>query len=129
MRTATQGTFTYARMQQLAKTDSAMAKRLDAFDHRVLEELYDVEKDPDCLKNLIADSARKNDVTELRSTLEKWMEKTGDPVLDVFRHREDRSIREEYMKKAEQESADRGSRAARKANKGGKRAGRRVEAD
>ena len=46
MRTATQGTFTYARMEQLAKTDTAMAKRLDAFDHRVLEELYDVEKDP-----------------------------------------------------------------------------------
>jgi N-sulfoglucosamine sulfohydrolase len=129
MRTATQGTFTYARMQQLAKTDTAMAKRLDAFDHRVLEELYDVENDPDCLTNLIDDSAHKNDVAELRATLEKWMEKTGDPVLDVFRHRDDLAVREAYMKKIEQESPERGSRAARKAGKGGKRAARRAEAD
>jgi len=33
------------------------------------------------------------------------------------------------MKKVEKESADRGSRADRKANKNGKRTGRRVEAD
>ncbi len=59
MRTATQGTTTYARMQQLAKTDPAMARRLDTFDHRVLEELYDVEHDPDCLKNLIHDPAQE----------------------------------------------------------------------
>ena len=129
MRTATQGTFTYARMQQLAKTDKAMADRLDAFDHRVLEELYDVEKDPDCLKNLIDDPARKDDVAELRKVLEQSMEKTGDPLLEVFRHRDDAALREAYMKKVEKESADRGSRAERKANKGGKRAGRRTDAD
>jgi N-sulfoglucosamine sulfohydrolase len=131
MRTATQGTFTYARMEQLAKTDKAMAARLDAFDHRVLEELYDVEKDPDCLKNLIDDPARKGDVAELRNVLEQWMVKTGDPLLDVFRQRNDVSVREAYMKKVEKESADRGSRADRKAAKGnaGKRARKKVEAD
>jgi N-sulfoglucosamine sulfohydrolase len=129
MRTATQGTFTYARMQQLAKTDKAMADRLDAFDHRVLEELYDVEKDPDCLKNLIDDPAHKEDIAELRTVLEQSMEKTGDPLLEVFRHRNDAAFREAYMKKVEKESADRGSRAERKANKSGKRAGRRAEAD
>jgi len=129
MRTATQGTFTYARMQQLAKTDKTMADRLDAFDHRVLEELYDVEKDPDCLKNLIDDPAHKKDVAELRKVLDQSMEKTGDPLLEVFRHRDDAALREAYMKKVEKESADRGSRADRKANKNGKRTGRRVEAD
>ena len=129
MRTATQGTFTYARMQQLAKTDKAMADRLDAFDHRVLEELYDVEKDPDCLKNLINEPAHKADLGELRAVLEQWMEKTGDPLLEVFRHRNDVAVREAYMKKVEKESAARGSRAERKANKGGKRGGRRAEAD
>jgi N-sulfoglucosamine sulfohydrolase len=129
MRTATQGTFTYARMQQLAKTDKEMAKRLDAFDHRVLEELYDVEKDPDCLKNLIDDPSHKNDVAELRKVLEQWMVKTGDPLLDVFRQRDDVAFREAYMKKVEKESTDRGSRADRKAAKGGKRARKKVEAD
>lgn len=129
MRTATQGTFTYARMQQLAKTDKTMADRLNAFDHRVLEELYDVEKDPDCLKNLIDDPAHKDDVAELRRVLEQSMEKTGDPLLEVFRHRNDAALREAYMKKVEKESAERGSRADRKASKGGKRAVRRAEAD
>jgi N-sulfoglucosamine sulfohydrolase len=129
MRTATQRTFTYARMQQLAKTDKAMAKRLDAFDHRVLEELYDVDKDPDCLKNLIDDPKHKDDVAELRNVLEKWMVKTGDPLLDVFRQRDDIAVREAYMKKVEKESADRGSRAGRKAANGGRRARKKVEAD
>src|SRR4029078_4480630 len=114
MRTATQGTFTYARMQQLAKTDKAMADRLDAFDHRVLEELYDVEKDPDCLKNLIDDPAHKYDVAQLCGVFEQSMEKSGDPLLEVFRHRNDVALREAYMKKVEKESADRGSRAERK---------------
>jgi N-sulfoglucosamine sulfohydrolase len=126
MRTATQGTFTYARMQQLAKTDKTMAKRLDEFDHRVLEELYDVEKDPDCLKNLISDPAHKDEVAKLRKNLEEWMVKTGDPLLNVFRHRDDAKLRAAYMAKVEEESADRGSRADRKAQRGGKRAARRA---
>ena len=72
------------------------------------------------MKNLIDDPSHKNDVAELRKVLEQWMVKTGDPLLDVFRHRDDTAVREAYMKKVEQESADRGSRADRKAAKGGK---------
>ena len=57
------------------------------------------------------------------------MVKTGDPLLDVFRQRDDVAFREAYMKKVEKESTDRGSRADRKAAKGGRRAGKKVEAD
>jgi N-sulfoglucosamine sulfohydrolase len=120
MHTATQGTATYARLKQLAKTNKAMAKRLDVFDHRVLEELFDVEKDPDCLSNLINDPAHQNEVATLRKTLEQWMEKTGDPALESLRHRDDPTVREAYMQRVEKESADRGARV--KANRGKRRA-------
>ena len=115
-------------MQQLAKTNHDIARRLDTFDHRVLEELYDVENDPDCLKNLIDEPGHKSDVAQLREILDHWMEKTADPVLNVFRHRNDLAVREAYMTKVEKESADRGGRAERKAKNGGKRVGR-AEAD
>ncbi len=118
MRTATQGTATYARIKQLAKTDKAMARRLDEFDHRVVEELYDVEEDPDCLTNLINDPAHQNDVVTLRKTLEQWMEKTADPALESLRHRDDPSVREAYMQRIEKESAD---RVAKNKPKGGRR--------
>ncbi len=59
MKTATQGTFTYRRMKELAQTNAAIAARLDLFDHRVVEEFYDVASDPDCLTNLIGDPAHQ----------------------------------------------------------------------
>ena len=53
MATATSGTPTYRRMAELAETDTAIAARHDLYQHRVVEELYDMANDPDCLVNLI----------------------------------------------------------------------------
>jgi N-sulfoglucosamine sulfohydrolase len=113
MRTATQGTSTYRRMRALAGSDRALAARLEVFDHRVVEELYDVENDPDCLKNLIDDPAHQAEAARLREALEAWMVKTADPMLEVFRGRDDPAIREAYMTRVETESAERGPRKAR----------------
>jgi N-sulfoglucosamine sulfohydrolase len=117
MATATKGTATYRRMVELAKTDAKLAKRLKLFDHRVVEELYDVEKDPDCLKNLVDDPAHIDNLVRLRSQLEAWMVTTADPILAVFRDRENPAARAAYMAQVEKEAAERGGRAARKAGK------------
>ena len=66
MRTATQGTKTYKRMQELAATSEQIRKRLDLFEHRVVEELYDVQEDPDCLINLIDSKGHHSALVKLR---------------------------------------------------------------
>ncbi len=56
MATATTGTATYRRLRQLAMTDPDLAARNDLYRYRVVEELYDVVNDPDCLHNLTDDA-------------------------------------------------------------------------
>ena len=89
MATATAGTVTCRRMKELAKTDPKIAKRLDLFEHRVPEELYDYAADPDALVNLIDSPEHRAERDRLTKALEAWMEKTGDPMLEVFRGRRD----------------------------------------
>lgn len=43
-----------------------------------VEELYDVEHDPDELQNLAADPAYRSKLVELRAALRNWIEKVGD---------------------------------------------------
>src|SRR6185312_8381646 len=53
MATATLGTVTYRRMKALSPQNPQLAARLDLFEHRVPQELYDYAHDPDALTNLI----------------------------------------------------------------------------
>jgi N-sulfoglucosamine sulfohydrolase len=116
---ATMGTATYRRMKQLARSNAEVARRLDMFDHRVVEELYDVQYDPDCLKNLLHDPDLEMELAELRDTLDAWMVRTSDPMLDVFRQRENAVARESYMAQVEREAAERNAKTkeAKKAKK------------
>lgn len=117
---ATAGTSTCRQMRVLAKTDEAVAARIALFDHRVPEEAYEVKYDPDALTNLIDHPAHAAQVTALEKALEDWMLKTNDPLLEVFRHRDDAAYREAWMQKAVEGSV---SRKERKAGKGkGKKA-------
>jgi len=119
MATATTGTPTYRRLAELAKTDEHLAARLDLYQHRVTEELYDVENDPDCLVNLIDSPEHQQQLAKLRAALEAWMVETGDHMLDVFRQRENAEVREAYVQQKEQEAAQ------RKGNRRNRNAGRR----
>lgn len=47
----------------------------------VQEELYDLDKDPLEMENLIGDPAYQETVQELRQVLEQWMRQTDDPLL------------------------------------------------
>jgi N-sulfoglucosamine sulfohydrolase len=114
MATATTGTPTYRRMAELAQTDKRIAARHDLYQHRVVEELYDVENDPDCLVNLIDDPARRQELIDLRKSLEAWMVETGDHMLEAFRQREDAAAREAYVQQMEKEAELRRSEKRKK---------------
>jgi len=88
-RTATTGTLTYRTMKQLAKENADIAARLDLFDHRIKEEFYDYENDPDALNNLIDVPKYANEINELRAAMREIMVESNDPLLDVFDRRED----------------------------------------
>ncbi|WP_395740099.1 sulfatase [Prosthecobacter sp.] len=94
---ATNGTATCRQMRVLAGTNEQIAARIDLFDHRVPEEAYDVSYDPDALTNLIAKPEHARQVAALEKAMEDWMVKTKDPLLEVFRHREDAAAREKLM--------------------------------
>lgn len=111
---ATAGTVTCRQMRVLAKTDPNVAARVELFDHRVPEEAYEVRYDPDALTNLIGNPAHGAQIAAMEKKMEDWMERTHDPLLDVFRHRGDAAYREAAIQKIEEETQPR-RKAARKA--------------
>lgn len=92
---------TFTAMQQKGESDPVTRARVDLFVHRVPEELYDFEHDPDALHNLIDSPAYADMLDELRGEMEAWMERTEDPALEAFRHRDDLAARESFMREAE----------------------------
>jgi N-sulfoglucosamine sulfohydrolase len=85
-------------MEEAAKNDHAIAKRIKVYRMRMPEELYETIKDPDCLHNLINNPKLKKELASLRKDLEKWMIKTGDPLLKIYqvRHQPDKTLKEFY---------------------------------
>jgi len=76
-------------MREAAKEGSQIAARVDLFLHRVVEELYDFDADPDARTNLIDDPTYAKDADRLRQAMEQWMVRTEDPALEAFRRRGD----------------------------------------
>lgn len=106
-KTATTGTMSYRAMQKVAATDQKIAARLQLFDHGVPEEFYDVEKDPDCLHNLIDDSSVTAELNRHRQALADWMQATGDHLQTVFAHRDNDRLRASYMVRVQEEANER----------------------
>lgn len=109
---ATAGTSTCRQMRVLAKTNEQIAARIDLFDHRVPEEAYEVRYDSDALTNLITKPENAAQVATLEKAMEDWMVKTNDPLLEVFRKRDDAAFREEFMKGIEAERVSKKDRKA-----------------
>lgn len=78
-------------MNDAAKTDPAIAARVKMFRTRVPQEFYDLEKDPNCLNNLIDNPEYKTIIARMQAKLEKWMIDTNDPMLEAFRNKDDRA--------------------------------------
>ena len=114
-RTATNGTATYRLMKKMAPSDKKIAARLATMDHRTVEELYDIENDPDCLINLADDPAHQAVKSRLQARLRTFMEESNDHALPAFLNRGDPGALASYMEKVEKESAQR--RAKRRKGK------------
>jgi N-sulfoglucosamine sulfohydrolase len=118
--TATTGTMTYRQMVKRAASEPDVAARLELFDHRVLEELYDIRNDPDCLVNLIDDPGHQETADFLRGRLADALTEMNDPVAPLMAAIADASLREAYM--AAEDERFRRAKAARELRNAGSKA-------
>ncbi|MFK7767549.1 MAG: sulfatase [Mariniblastus sp.] len=117
-KTATTGTATYRKMKTLAETDPTIAKRLELFDHRVVEEFYDYAVDPDGLNNLIDDPQYSEEIQAHRERLLSFMKESGDHATDVFVDRKNAGARKAYVDRVQAESNSRRALRRKKRNSG-----------
>jgi N-sulfoglucosamine sulfohydrolase len=117
-RTATQGTATWRRMKELAASDKVIADRVEVMEHRVVEELFMVSRDPDCLQNLIDNPEHAEQANALRKQLEESMKATSDHALVPFRNRDDPAKLAAYMEKVQGASDERRANRRKARNKG-----------
>ena len=84
-------------MEEAAENDPAILARIMLYRYRCLDELYDLENDPGCVNNLVANPEYRTVLTALRETMEANMQASGDPLLRAFRNRNDASIVQEVF--------------------------------
>jgi N-sulfoglucosamine sulfohydrolase len=89
---------TFSAMKAAGESDKAVLRRVNLFLYRVPEELYDFANDPNALTNLVDDPDSAGELHRLRTELEAWMERTGDPALNTFRRRDSRKRCEQLMR-------------------------------
>ncbi len=75
----------FAAMQKASASDPAVAARVEMLLHRVPEELYDCEKDPNALNNLAANPEFREQLQQMRGEMRAWMEQNEDPLLADLR--------------------------------------------
>jgi N-sulfoglucosamine sulfohydrolase len=74
-------TLTWESGKALARTDERVAKRMESYIYRPVEELYDLERDPCELANLAEDASAAAVRDASRDKLRAWMHAHGDPML------------------------------------------------
>jgi N-sulfoglucosamine sulfohydrolase len=92
---------TFNAMKEAAKDDPEVAARVKLFEHRVLEEFFDFEKDPDAMHNLIDSPEHQDEIAKMRAALAAEMKATDDPALEAFLGRDDPAKLDEFMKQQE----------------------------
>jgi N-sulfoglucosamine sulfohydrolase len=92
------GGLTWKAMLAAAKTDAAIAERVNFYKYRTPEELYDYKKDPDALHNLIDDPAYQQEIKKLRKQMLKLMIKYKDPAYETYRDRNKKDVISDFMK-------------------------------
>jgi len=88
---------TFNAMRQAAEGSPEIAARVKLFEHRVLEEFFDFEKDPDALHNLIDSPEHQDEIARMRTALAAEMKDTDDPALEAFLGREDPAKLDAFM--------------------------------
>jgi len=89
---------TFKAMERAAENDAEMANRCRHLVYRTVEEFYDLQRDPYCLDNLLAEGSQNDDDLErLRESMRDYMVKYNDPALVAFEGRDSLAIREAFM--------------------------------
>ena len=78
------GGLTYKAMVQASKNSPEIKKRVDFYDYRTPEELYNDTTDPNSLNNLIDSPDSKNKIRRMRKMLARWMKAKNDPLLSYY---------------------------------------------
>ncbi len=76
---------TYQAMVNEAKNNDLVAARVQMYDYRSKEELYDLRKDPDALENLIDKPKYQKTVNHYRHRMLSYMESTKDEIVLQYR--------------------------------------------
>ena len=76
---------TFKAMIAAAPTDEKIAERVKMFRYREVEELYDLQKDPNCLNNLATSPSYTKIKLSYRKAMQQWMQEKGDPMLEVLK--------------------------------------------
>ena len=71
-------------MTAAAQNNSEIAGRIQMFRYRTPDEFYNLEKDPDCITNLVNHPEYKTELARLKKEMRNWMQRTGDPLLELF---------------------------------------------
>ncbi|RZT27509.1 N-sulfoglucosamine sulfohydrolase [Kribbella sp. VKM Ac-2569] len=71
-------------MQEAAATDRAVSARVEFYQHRAVEELYDLIADPNSLTNLAGEPQHGMRLDAMRAVLRDWMIRTADPQLERY---------------------------------------------
>lgn len=99
MNAITQGNSFWKSWIREAEYDKFAKKQVDKYQHRPMEELYDMQKDPYEMVNLV-DNSRYQDVKkELRKQLFLWMEKQGDKGQETELAAFDHMVKKQIPKK------------------------------
>ena len=84
-------------MEKAAKKNEGIARRVEHFRHRVPEEFYDLQKDPDCLNNLINKPEYKTELQKFKKKLANNMIQVNDPILKAFENIDNRKVVDEVL--------------------------------
>lgn len=79
------GGLTFNAMRTAGENDKTIADRVNFYLHRTREEFYDLQADPNEMKNLFGSAKHKAEIEKLRGMMMEMMVSTKDPLLDEFR--------------------------------------------
>lgn len=66
-----------------AETDPVVKKKVDRYEHRVAEELYDLQADPFEMNNLAGDPAHEATLKTMREKVDQWRVQQGEDLKSV----------------------------------------------
>lgn len=90
---------TFKAMKEAGKTDKTVQARVDLFSKRVVEEFYDLSKDPACRNNLIDNPEFKEEIKAARTQLKEKMVNSGDRTAEVIDHYDNPEKLKQFMDK------------------------------